>query len=159
MSTPIDFGDIQVRDTVTRDLAGITSTLTVAKRHASSLYTDSSSCLANSPNSTWRLLHRPKPAVVLPSGPQLGWATVHPPNWDKPVTVLSRFMLDGDRLISAAPLYSVNDVTAFVAATAVPTEALLHLRCQRGSDGQDATTTRARVEFFTAVDAANGTPK
>ena len=167
MSTPIDFGDIQVRDTVTRDYRGIASTLTVAMRAVMAVYPNfhgqaiDDVALQNMAGSVWRLLDRPKPVVVLPSGPTLGWATVHPSYWDNPVTVLSRFMLDGDRLISAAPIYSVRDVTAFVPATAIPAAALDELRATHANvfDSHICANMTFTCAFLAAVDAANGPPK
>ena len=156
MSTSIDFDDIQVRDTVTRDYREIASTLTVAIRGAMAVYPNFSGraddvAVRNLEGSTWRLVNRPKPAVELPTVPTLGWATVDRRDVADPLTALGKFVRFGGVLtVLANPRYSVSDVTAFVPATAVPTDALDDLR------GQWKVPSSAVRDFLAAVDAANG---
>ena len=164
MSTPIDFDDIQVRDTVTRDYRGVSSTLTVAMRGAGAVYPNFSGraddvAVRNPDGSTWRLVDRPIPNVELPTEPTLGW--LDSTGNDHALGIWRRAYLtggngfdnsrgDGHNALSA-------EITAFTPATAVPTDALDELR-EKYEIGHGLTLIRrgSVSTFLAAVDAANG---
>ena len=161
MSTEIDFDDIQVRDTVTRDYRGVSSTLTVGIRDAMTVYPNFSGradevAVRNTVGSAWKLVDRPKPAVVLPIVPTLGWFNQNR-STGRRLGVFSAADAIADANNPALAEHSARgdvfitwyDVTAFVAATAVPTEDLDNLRAVPRC-GKDIRN------FLAAVDAANG---
>lgn len=99
------------------------------------------------------LLDRPKPAVVLPTEPTLGWLTRRCPGFFGRVnTSLETVWLSDDKsqvnragLIETIP---VERVGAFTPATVVPSEALEKLRA-------NPLPQRDITVFLAAVDAAN----
>lgn len=104
------------------------------------------------------LLDRPKPAVELPTVPSLGWATRATADatlgtWQKYTT---RFGDQTDYLIDSEREFQACEVTGFVAATAVPTDALDALRAYRDCLHTPGPTPAIRRidTFLNAVDNA-----
>ena len=153
MSAPIDFDDIQLDDTVKCEWSSshcVTGVVAAIENDAAYSRHRRNSYLIGADSDKFTLINRPTPAVKMPSEPTLGWATVHPSHWAKPITVLAEFTHTNEILkASIAPRYIAHDVTAFVAATAVPTDTLDRLRAVPRC-GKDIRT------FLDAVDAANG---
>ena len=156
--TIIEFDQIRVGDTVQRDLRGITSAMTVAKRDERRVCPNDLTHLVNYVGSTWTLIDRPKPAVELPTVPTLGWASG--PTFDPLLAVWSRV---GTVIYTPAHRVDEEGVTAFTPATAVPTEALVELRdhlTRTAPYGSSAANWKHLGElcrdFLAAVDAANG---
>ena len=156
MKTPIDFGDIRISDEVERDLEGIASKMIVASRNELRIVTSSGAFLLNHIGSLWSLIDRPKPAVVLPSEPSLGWITAV---GEASLAVTGiRGPVGGqvDRRfyhrIGTHGWGTVDKVTAFTPATAVPTEALDRLR-EKSAYWPTLSASRC---FLAAVDAADG---
>ena len=157
MKTHIEFDDIQVRDTVTRDYRGVSSTLTVAIRDAMTVYPNFSGradevAVRNPDGSTWRLVDRPKPVVVLPAEPALGW--LDSTGNDHTLGLWRRTSLTGGDGIENVRGTGYNaltsEITAFTPATAVPTDALHELRFAQVFPLSEVET------FLDAVDAATG---
>lgn len=102
--------------------------------------------------STYYLLDRPKPAVVLPTTQTLGWIeTIYD-------TRILQFWSDVNRCAETSNGARWNlekEVTAFTPATAIPTEALdlLRYRLKTGAVAQSGT--RAVKDFLAAVDNAS----
>ena len=112
--------------------------------------------------------HRPKPAVVLPTEPTLGWIDAL---GEKPLALVG-VRKPGDvnypgliymRITPNGGWDSVKEITAFTPAVAVPADALDDLRTYRAvemgihSEAQWAFNRAEHIDrFLAAVDEANG---
>lgn len=104
------------------------------------------------------LLDRPVPAVVLPAEPTLGWVghSVRPAPGIPP-SILAYWHQDETGWFNShdGRGFTRENITAFVPATAVPTDALDKLRGHSVLDGYGDLMDRVG-DFLAAVDEANG---
>jgi len=103
------------------------------------------------------LLDRPKPPVELPTQPTLGWLSAEDED-GKGGTFLATWQKRPDLVLQCrvAGAWGKECVTAFVPATAVPTEALEKLR-ERHEGGEESPVAKCGwvSDFLLAVDRAN----
>ena len=103
------------------------------------------------------LLDRPKPAVVLPDKPTLGWLSVGDADprlghWQQYESAFG----GNDYAIQSRVEFHDTFVTAFTPATAVPTEALDKLRDYASYLDGNLPSLRRIDNFLADVDAAGG---
>ena len=162
MREPIEFDDIRIGDTVECEwTSSHRVTGVVAAVEVDAVYSSGRNAHLIGTGGDKFLLHdRPKPSVKIPTTPTLGWIVTTLDDDVDDAPELAFLSIDNYRKINgrhgAGRVFVTDNVAAFVAATAVPTDALHTLRADAYCSGP-LSCFRAHVDvFIAAVDAANG---